>query len=107
MFAWANQQLEKLSETLAPSPSSPTHRFQSAIISRNESLAIALLSPSPPPLEDGTEGVPIDPHRTVLNKTKGTLPIHFAAEHALTEVVVVLIRQYDVLKIGELHNDDG
>jgi len=95
MFAWANEQFERLSETIAPSPSSPTHRFQSAITSHNVSLAIAVLSPSPPPLEDGTPGSPLDPYET-LNKAKGTLPIHFAAEHGLTEVVSTLIQQYGV-----------
>lgn len=81
MFSWANKQLEKLSETLAPPPSTPTHRFLSALASQNESAASAILN-------DPHE--PLDPY-ALIHPSKGTIAIHVAASHGAINILRELI----------------
>jgi hypothetical protein len=96
LFAWANRQLEQLSEQLAPVPNDPGHRFAKACSSNDPHLALSLLSSSPPPLPDGSQCSPVDPFTTIVNKQKGTLAIHCAAEYSQVNVVQSLIAQYGV-----------
>ncbi|KAL7528679.1 hypothetical protein ACHAWF_002662 [Thalassiosira exigua] len=81
MFNWANKQLEKLSETLAPPSSVPTHRFLSALASSDEGGALAFLN-------DPHE--PLDPHAPV-HPQRGTNCLHAAAGHGAATVVRELI----------------
>eukprot|EP00956_Cyclotella_meneghiniana_P029891 scaffold73914_cov61-Cyclotella_meneghiniana.AAC.2 len=76
MFNWATSKLTSLSETLAPPPSTPTHRFLSALSQSNENLALSILN---------------DPHEPLdlyaaLN-TRGMSSIHVAASHGALNVV--------------------
>ncbi|KAL7469887.1 hypothetical protein ACHAXS_010140 [Conticribra weissflogii] len=81
MFSWANKQLEKLSETLAPPPSIPTHRFLSALASQNEPAAAAILN-------DPHE--PLDPY-ALIHPSKGTTAVHVAASHGSINILRDLI----------------
>ena len=70
MFNWATSKLTALSETLAPPPSTPSHRFLSALSQNNEHLALQILN---------------DPHEpfdcyTSLNN-RGMSSIHIAASY--------------------------
>jgi len=81
MFSWANKQLEKLSETLAPPPSTPTHRFLSSLASQNEPAASAILN-------DPHE--PLDPY-ALIHPSKGTSAVHVAASHGAINILRELI----------------
>lgn len=96
LFAWANSKLEQLSEQLAPIPNDPAHRFSKACASNDPNLALQLLSPTPPPLPDGTQCSPVDPFKTIINRQKGSLAIHCAAEFGQMNVVQNLIVQFGV-----------
>ena len=80
MFQWANKQLEKLSETLAPPPSTPSHRYLAAVASQQEDAALAILN-------DPHE--PLDPY-TSLNQ-KGMNALHAAASNGLVGIIRQLI----------------
>ena len=80
MFQWANKQLEKLSETLAPPPSTPAHRYLAALASHQEDVALAILN-------DPHE--PLDPY-TSLNQ-KGMNALHAAASHGIVNIIRNLI----------------
>ena len=95
LFAWANKQLETLSDKLAPMPTDSAHRFSKACSSKDTQLALALISQTPPPLPDGTYTSPLDVFNTIISG-KGTLPIHCASVYAQTSVVQTLIAQYGV-----------
>jgi hypothetical protein len=95
-FSKLAQQFERLSEQLAPIPNDPAHRFTKAVQSGDINFAMSLLSPTPPPLADGTMCSPLDPLSTVLNKQKGSFAIHCAAEHSQIPIVQSLISQFGV-----------
>jgi hypothetical protein len=80
MFQWANKQLEKLSETLAPPPSTPAHRYLAAVASHQEDVALAILN-------DPHE--PLDPYAS-LNQ-KGMNALHAAASHGIVNIIRQLI----------------
>jgi len=80
MFQWANKQLEKLSETLAPPPSTPAHRYLAAVASHQEDVALAILN-------DPHE--PLDPYCS-LNQ-KGMNALHAAASHGIVNIIRQLI----------------
>lgn len=80
MFQWANKQLEKLSETLAPPPSTPGHRYLAAVASHQEHVALAILN-------DPHE--PLDPYSS-LNQ-KGMNALHAAASHGIVSIIRQLI----------------
>ncbi len=80
MFQWANKQLEKLSETLAPPPSTPAHRYLAAVASHQEDLALSILN-------DPHE--PLDPYSS-LNQ-KGMNALHAAASHGIVNIIRQLI----------------
>lgn len=82
MFQWANKQLEKLSETLAPPPSTPAHRYLAAVASHQEHVALAILN-------DPHE--PLDPYSS-LNQ-KGMNALHAAASHGIVSIIRQLIGQ--------------
>mmetsp|Transcript_7860 Transcript_7860/g.14813 ORF Transcript_7860/g.14813 Transcript_7860/m.14813 type:complete len:849 (+) Transcript_7860:469-3015(+) len=96
LFAWANRQLEQLTDKLAPVPNDPAHRFSKACSSNDGQFALQLLSSLPPPLPDGTHCSPLDPFSTIINKQKGSFAIHCAAEYAQVHVVKALIAQFGV-----------
>lgn len=96
LFAWANRQLEQLTDKLAPVPNDPAHRFSKACSSNDGQFALQLLSSMPPPLPDGTHSSPLDPFGTIINKQKGSFAIHCAAEYAQINVVKALIAQFGV-----------
>ena len=95
LFAWANKQLESLSDKLAPVPNDTAHRYYKACSSNDTNLALQLISQTPPPLPDGTFASPLDPFSTVVS-SRGTLPLHCAAVYAQTSVVQALISHYGV-----------
>ncbi|KAL7499427.1 hypothetical protein ACHAWT_009535 [Skeletonema menzelii] len=80
MFQWANKQLEKLSETLAPPPSTPAHRYLAAVASHQEDVALSILN-------DPHE--PLDPYSS-LNQ-KGMNALHAAASHGIVNIMRQLI----------------
>lgn len=95
-FSKLAQQFERLSEQLAPVPTDPAHRFKKAVQSGDTNFAISLLSPTPPPLADGTVCSPLDPLSTVLDKQKGSFAIHCAAEYSQISIVQSLISEFGV-----------
>ena len=80
MFQWANKQLEKLSETLAPPPSTPAHRYLAAVASHQEDVALGILN-------DPHE--PLDPYSS-LNQ-KGMNALHAAASHGIVNIIRQLV----------------
>lgn len=95
-FSKLAQQFERLSEQLAPVPTDPAHRFKKAVQSGDTNFAMSLLSPTPPPLADGTVCSPLDPLSTILDKQKGSFAIHCAAEYSQIPIVQSLISQFGV-----------
>ena len=91
MFAWANQQLSKLADTLAPVPAMPSLRFLSACSSQDEVTALACLDPAAQ-----TDGAPPMEPYAVLNPAKGMQPIHYATSHGLIQLTQTLLTQYHV-----------
>lgn len=88
MFSWANKQLERLAETIAPmSSSDPGHQFMSALNNGDQIAALAYLNGS------NSEDGPVDPHG-LLNATKGTQPIHLACQNNAMQVVLALLNEY-------------
>lgn len=86
LFSWANKQLEKLAETVAPVCSDePHHRFLSCLNSGDEQTALSLLSDHPP----------LDPNH-ILNPARGTRPIHAASRASAASVVRSLIDHHGI-----------
>ena len=88
MFNWANSQLEKLSETLAPQPTTPTPRFIAALSSFNEQLALEILNDQNPAQQ-------LDIYSPL--KPNGLCAIHLAAQYGAIEVLKCLIFQRNVI----------
>jgi hypothetical protein len=80
MFNWATSKLTALSETLAPPPSTPTHRFLSALSQNNENLALQILN---------NPHEPLDCYASLNNR--GMSSIHVAASHGCLHVVREII----------------
>ena len=103
LFSWANKQLERLSETLAPPPTdangqtSASHRFIAALASGNDdgaALALAILRGQE---EENTSNnnnsagaVLLDP-ATPLN-VRGMSALHLAAKHGAPSLLQELIQ---------------
>ena len=82
LFSWANSQLEKLSETLAPPPNTPGPRFIAALASSNENAALAMLNDPHDPL---------DPNAP-LNQ-RGMTALHVAAAHGSLAILRDLLQR--------------
>ncbi len=78
MFAWANSQLERLSETLAPPSNDPGHRFAKAVRDGDEGEAMRILTSE------------LDPNEK-LNQVKGSLAVHIAAQYGAQQVLRQLL----------------
>jgi len=89
MFNWANSQLEKLSETLAPQPTTPTPRFIAALSSFNEQLALEILNDQNPANQQLDIYNPIKPN--------GLCAIHLAAQYGAIQVLKCLIFQRGII----------
>ena len=76
MFNWATSKLTALSETLAPPPSTPSHRILSALSQNDENLALSIL-------RDPSE--PFDVYASLNNR--GMSSIHVAASHGAWSVL--------------------
>jgi len=88
MFNWANSQLEKLSETLAPQPTTPTPRFIAALSSFNEQLALEILNDQNPAQQ-------LDIYNPI--KPNGLCAIHLAAQYGALQVLKCLIFQRNMI----------
>lgn len=82
MFSWANSQLEKLSETLAPPPTTPGPRFLAALAAFDENTALSILN-------DQNPVNALDIYTPV--KPNGICPIHVAATYGAVTVLRELI----------------
>lgn len=89
MFNWANSQLEKLSETLAPQPTTPTPRFIAALSSFNEQLALEILNDQNPANQQLDIYSPLKPN--------GLCAIHLAAQYGAIQVLKCLIFQRGII----------
>lgn len=85
MFSWVNKQLENLSETLAPPPSTPTHAYLAALASHDESTAFAILN---------NHAEPFDIYAPLNNR--GMSAIHVAASGGSVHLVNELVKQRGV-----------
>lgn len=94
LFSWANKQLERLSETIAPpSSSSPSDRFFSSLATGDENLALSYLH-GQVTSEDGT-AVNIDPN-AILNISKGSKAIHVSCQNCCINVARTLMTEFNV-----------
>lgn len=103
LFSWANKQLEKLAETIAPvSNSSSLHNnFLAALASGNEDLALSLLRAEIEQPAQNTSAanepvIPLDAQNTIFNNSKGNKAIHVACQHCALRVIHALISDYRV-----------
>ncbi|KAL9185010.1 hypothetical protein ACHAXT_002787 [Thalassiosira profunda] len=102
MFSWANKQLEKLSETLAPPPSTPGHRFLAALASGDEPAALAALNDTSESFDPNNAYGPFDPNAPLNHR--GMNALHAAASHGNAQVMrAVLARGVHV----ESRDNDG
>ena len=113
LFSWANKQLERLSETLAPPPTdangvtSASHRFMAALVSGNdEGLALAILRGQDNDSTTTTTtytnnngnnnagggGVVFDP--TAPLNVRGMSALHLAAKHGASYLLQELIQRH-------------
>ena len=74
MFNWATEQLEKLSQTVAPPPDDPSSRFVYCVQKNDEVGAQGCLAE-------------IDPLYTIVQSTKGTTPLHLACGHSMMNLI--------------------
>lgn len=74
MLSWAADQLEKLSQTVAPPPTEPVSRFVYCVQKNDEASAMGCLAE-------------IDPLYTIVQPTKGTLPLHLACFHGMVRLI--------------------
>ena len=85
MFSWANSQLEKLSETLAPPPTTPGPRYLAALALHDEATALSIINDQNPVQQ-------LDIY-TPLKPTHGICPIHVAAQYGALQVLRTLLQR--------------
>lgn len=83
MLAWASQQIEKISQTVAPPPSDAAGRFNYAVTRNDESTAMGCIAE-------------IDPIQTVVNHARGWFPIHVACQYSMVRLIRLLMQQQGV-----------
>ncbi|VEU34893.1 unnamed protein product [Pseudo-nitzschia multistriata] len=80
MLAWASDQIEKISQTVAPPPTDAAGRFSYAVSRNDENSAMGCIAA-------------IDPIQTVVNQSKGWFPIHMACQYSMVRLVRLLMNQ--------------
>lgn len=80
MFAWATEQLDKLSQTVAPPPTDAPGRYQYAVQRLDEETAMGCVAE-------------FEPLYTVVNVTKGSYPVHLACQYSLVRLIRLLMNQ--------------
>lgn len=92
-FTWANKQLEKVAETLAPALDNNTTRFQTAVKHQNVSGALSILACTPGSIvPDAPSLIP----SSTLFAPRNNYAIHVACAAACPDVVHALIQQYGI-----------
>ena len=74
MFAWASEQFDKISQTVAPPPTDSIGRFVYCTQRNDESGAQGCLAE-------------MDPLQTVVQPNKGTFPLHLACQHGMERLI--------------------
>lgn len=80
MFAWATEQFDKLSQTVAPPPTDGAGRFAYAVQRLDEDGAMGCIAE-------------IDPTNTVINSSRGTYAVHLACQYSLIRLIRLLMQQ--------------
>lgn len=80
MLAWASDQFDKISQTVAPPPTDAAGRFAYAVQRLDENTAMGCIAE-------------IDPLRTVVNHSRGWFPIHMACQYSMVRLIRLLMNQ--------------
>lgn len=83
MFAWASDQIDKISQTVAPPPTDAAGRFNYAVTRNDEPTAMGCIAE-------------MDPIQTVVNHAKGWFPIHVACQYSMVRLIRLLMQHQGV-----------
>eukprot|EP00537_Pseudo-nitzschia_pungens_P011057 CAMPEP_0172385446 /NCGR_PEP_ID=MMETSP1061-20121228/3118_1 /TAXON_ID=37318 /ORGANISM="Pseudo-nitzschia pungens, Strain cf. pungens" /LENGTH=1522 /DNA_ID=CAMNT_0013114481 /DNA_START=89 /DNA_END=4660 /DNA_ORIENTATION=+ len=79
MFAWASEQFDKITQTVAPPPTDAAGRFSFAVSRNDEATAMGCIAEM------------TDPTHTVVNQARGWFPIHMACQYSMVQLIRLLM----------------
>ncbi len=80
MLRWATEQIDKLSQTVAPPPTDPAGRFAHSVQRQEEEAAMGCIAE-------------MDPSMTVVVPARGAYPIHLACQYSMVRLIRLLMSQ--------------